>query len=184
MKKQEEWSYLKKKIKIWIKDNKVIDVFVFGSSARGKAIPGDIDLCILINKEREKEIIDLTHSLSQLSKSFHINYLTTEAFEKGNSLLKTLLEEGISVKHDKPLADIYGFATKALVHYSLNFDRSKRTRFHYALRGRRGEEGLLSKLKGEILGNGVMLVPVAKEDELNAFLKMWDVKFKIMKILI
>jgi len=72
----------------------------------------------------------------------------------------------------------YGFESKTFFTYSLNhLSSSERVRIHYALRGRRGSKGVLSDIKGNMIGKGVITVPIGKEDEMRTFMDSWKIKF-------
>lgn len=174
------------KIKQWIAKNKVIDVILFGSSARGKFSPGDLDLCILLCDEQEKESIDLADSLGRIADNLklkaHITILTSGAFVSGDTLAKTLLNEGYSIRHSLSFAEVLGFSSKSLFVYSLKkFTPSKRVRFHYLLRGRYGTKGILSELGGKFMGTGTISVPSDKEDLLKEIFDEWKVDYYIQR---
>lgn len=176
------------KIKTWIKKNKVIDVILFGSSVRGNLEPKDIDLCIVIPDSEEKNSLELVDSLnkiaSKLSEKYHINILTISSFLSSNTLSKTLLIEGFSIKHNKPFSRVFNLESKSMFKYSLkHYTPSKRVRFHYLLNGRYGTIGILKEVKGHLVSNGVIIVPTSKEDLLKKILDQWQVNYKVTRIL-
>ena len=113
-----------KEIRNWIKENKVIDVVMFGSFVRGKTNPSDIDLCIIITNEQEKNSIDLVDNLYQLEKKFqkkfHVSILTTDSIISGNTLANTLITEGLSIKNNMDFSKIIGFTQKSIFTYNLS----------------------------------------------------------------
>lgn len=176
------------KLKNWIKENNVTDVLIFGSFTRGNENPKDIDVCILINEFYEKDALKLVSSLSEFLKKEsinpHVNIITEKEFIEGNSLTKTLIEEGISILKGKALSKILGYEKKSYFFYSLkNFTASKRVSFHYALNGRYGRKGFLSENKGEIISSGVIATSVQYEDSFNQFFNQWGVVFNTKRIL-
>lgn len=186
---QKELYLVIKKIRPWIKQHKVLDVVLFGSSVRGKFNPNDIDLCIIIKDDDEKKSLDLVDSLGKLTDElgfrFHINILVASAFVSGNTLAKTLLSEGYSIRKNKSFSLVLGFESKSLFIYTLkHFSPSKRVKFHYLLKGRYGSEGILKKANGELLGTGSILVPTEKEDFLKEIFDKWDVRYNIKRVLI
>ena len=60
---------IKNKLKKYLKDRDILDVIVFGSVVKGKAMPNDIDIAIISNKEMKISI-----------KGFHISLLKSEDF--------------------------------------------------------------------------------------------------------
>jgi len=179
MQKESSW---KNRIKKWINNDKVIDVIIFGSYVRNKENPKDIDLCILIKKEQEKKVLDLIDSLRNiLDERFHINTIMEGDIISGNTLTKTLFNEGVSIKTNKKFAESIGFKPKSLFKYSLkNFSPSKRVRFHYLLKGR-NSEGILKEINGNLLSNGILIVDTEKEDITKRILERWGVKFEIRR---
>lgn len=186
---QKELSSATKKIKGWIRKEKVLDVILFGSSARSKMKPKDVDLCILICDNDEEKSIELVNSLADvLDKegfNFHINILASSSFVKGDTLAKTLLNEGVSIKKGEPFSSTFSLNSKSLFVYSLqHFSPSQRVRFHYMLNGRYGSKGVLNETEGKILGTGTIIVPTSKEDILKEVFDTWGVRYKIERILV
>lgn len=186
-KEQKIWSSLRLKIKPWMRRNNINDVVLFGSLVRGKVHPRDIDLCIILEENQEKNVLELVNSLAKELRVFkvQINHLTTKEFLEGKStLIKTLLIEGISVKEGSPLARKFGFETKTLFAYKLtNPTPSEKVRFHYLLQGRYGREGLLGKLEGKLIGERVIEVPIYNEEPLKEALELWPVEVTLRRVL-
>ncbi|MBU0536322.1 MAG: hypothetical protein KKE20_05115 [Nanoarchaeota archaeon] len=189
LKNQKEWSDISKDMTKWIKEEGAIDIIVFGSFIREKSDANDIDLCVVIQDDAENRVMDMIDSLYKLLEKyalkFHINHLLEKNFVVGgDTLVKTMLSEGTSISKNKPVSEILGYSAKSIFTYSLKgFGASKRVRFHYLLRGRGGSKGILSELKGRIIGDGVITLPVSKEDILKEIFTKWDVKFDIRRVL-
>lgn len=176
-------------IKDWIKKNRVFDVILFGSLVRGKSQPNDVDLCVLIRDSDEKKTLELVDSLAQALKEskckFQINILTLGDFVGGNSMAKTLLNEGVSIRESKKFAQIFGFKNQSLFTYSLkSFKDSERVKLHYLLNGRNGSQGVLKEIKGRLVGKGVIIVPTENEDILKEVFDRWKVSYKIERALV
>ena len=171
-------------IRKWIKSNKVFDVIMLGSSFRGKLNPRDIVLCIIINDSDEKKSIDFVNSLSKVIDA-HISILTFGEFLSGNTLSKTLLNEGYSIKNGKFLSLILGFENKSIFVYTLKkFSPSRRVQFHYLLKGRGEMKGILKEVDGRFMGNGSIVVPASKEDVLKQIFDKWNVSYRIERALV
>ncbi len=184
-----ELSSTIKKIQQWIKKNGIIDVVLFGSAIRVKSTPRDIDLCILIKEGDEEKSLDLVDSLGKLvdkfETKFQINIITALSFISGNTLGKTLLNEGYSVKYNKRFSQVFGLESKSLFLYTLkNFSPSKRVQFHYLLNGRYGRKGVLKEVSGKIISHGSLIISTEKEDLLKEILDKWNVKYQIIRILV
>lgn len=175
------------KIRKWIKNNKVVDVVIFGSFVRGKTKPNDIDLCIIIKDTDEKKTFDLIDSFSKITTEYNIqiNTLTSSDFVKGNTLSKQLLEEGFSIKKLKPFSNTFNLVNQTLFVYTLKkFNSSKRVKFHYMLKGRYGREGILEEVEGSFLGTGSILIPTKHEDALKEVFDTWQVEYYTKRILV
>jgi predicted nucleotidyltransferase len=175
-------------LKQWIKKEKVEDIILFGSSVRSKTNPNDLDLCIIISDSDEKRSLDLIDSLAKaverLKLKVHINILKRSDLV-GNTLAKTLLQEGISLNKGKNFASLLGFESLSLFLYSLkSFSPSQRVRFHYMLKGRYGTKGMLAAVQGDLWNPGVIAVPTSTEDKLKEIFDAWKVKYAIKQILL
>ena len=183
------WSSLRQKCKKWIQKEQVLDVVLFGSSVRGKRTPRDIDLCILLRNGQEKRTLELIQSLHQhldtLNLKFHLTALTEETFIQGKeTIIATLLQEGISLARGKLFSTRFGLIPYSLFFYSLQgASPSRRVRFHYLLRGRGKRTGVLSTLQGELLRDGIVMVPTENEDTFQEILLQWKVTFTGRRIL-
>ena len=68
---------------------------------------------------------------------------------------------------------------KVLFWYELtSLPASIKVRFVYALKGRKGEAGLVETRGGEFLVNGCFILPREKEKEMKEIFHLWKVKFK------
>jgi len=177
-------SSIKNRIKAWIKKNKVIDVIIFGSSIRGKSAPSDLDLCILLQDTKENQSIDMVSSLhNELDKfelKIQINILNSSSFIDGNTLAKTLLLEGFSVKNNEQFSKNFGLENKSTIIYSLKkFSPSRRVQFHYLLNGRYGSKGVLKELNGKMIAQGTISIDTFYEDKLKEIFDQWNVEYKI-----
>ncbi len=178
-------NYLKSSKKLY-RDykTKIIDIVIFGSSVKGKYLPADIDIAVILKNTKESEFIDLIEKFnSYFDRKVHLNLLAIEtAFQ--NSLFKTLLEEGISLIDQKPLYKKLGYEPGCIFSINLTkLDKSKKVLFSYALHGKNKQKGILSSLNGGEIGRAVLFIPISYTEEFKAFLELWNVDFYMMKIL-
>ena len=186
-KKRKIWSELNK-FRILIKKHGLLDIYLFGSFARGNYEAKDVDVCLIIKDTDEKRILELNSLASKYAADIglkaHISILTEREFIQGSTMAKTLFEEGISLLEKKPLSDIWGYAAESEFIYSLKkFSPTKRVKFHYALNGRYGRRGILQDVHGKILANGIITVAIHYEDVFKTFLDTWDADYKVKRIL-
>ena len=180
-------NYPSSKIKKWAKKSKVVDVIGFGSRFRSSQRSNDLDLCIVFPDDQEKVILDIVASLKSVldEKNAHISSISQSDFILGKqTLVSTLMTEGISMISGEPVSERFGLKAKSLFQYSLQgFTASNRVRFHYAMRGRNGLKGVLVEYHADILGDGVLSVETKFEDRIKEILDQWAVKYSIKRIL-
>ena len=165
----------------------VIDVLLYGSTVRGKTTPRDIDLLVLFADRTddrlahafEKELKKKGFSAEVQARSW------AELFETGFLAREAILSDAVSLINGKFLHALFGYASYVLFRYSLKgFTKTRRVRFHYALRGRgTTAAGFLSKVKGTKLADSSVLVPVKQADEFASFLQDWQADFTQASVL-
>lgn len=163
---------------------KVVDIVLFGSLARKKKFPSDIDICLILKKRNQ----GLSDKFKKLLKSefeeIHFSCLSLKNFP-GRTLWQTLLHEGYSLTKEEKWAELLGYETKVLYWYRLkDLKQSDKVRFYYALKGRKGEKGILQRLNGKHLGKGVIMLPLKGDDEMKEFFLDWGVPFHRREILV
>ena len=180
----QKYSILKKICKNFSKKNKsIIDIIVFGSFARKKEKPGDIDIAVIAPDDIKTDELE-KHILDKLGLPAHISLLKFRTLFK-ETLWKTIIHEGISLLDNKKISKKFGFESFVLFWYNLiKLKASDKVRFSYAMFGRDGKGGVLKKLNGKSLGKGVLLVPVDKEDEIRDLFFEWGLPFERRRILI
>ncbi|MDI6736931.1 MAG: nucleotidyltransferase domain-containing protein [Nanoarchaeota archaeon] len=166
---------IRNKLKNVLKDKDVYDIILFGSFAKGKAEPNDIDIAVISGKDTKYSI-----------GGFHISRLKPEDFVLNPpSLVNTLLREGYSLKKNRPFCEDYRFIAKAMFAYELKgMAPSAKVMAVNALRGKAGEKGLVEQKGGYWLANQVFAVPVSEENIFERLLLNMGVKFKKMFVLI
>jgi len=119
--------------------------------------------------------------LAQLKKRYRHVYTIEELLGKG--ILFRVLSEGASVLRKKDYLPLLGFTSSYLVTYSLQgLTHTDKTRFGYALRGRKPGEGLLHSLGARMSGRNSLIVPAIKLEVLQEFFSQWKVGFQTTRI--
>jgi len=175
-------SLVNKKLKFLIKNKEVIDLIIFGSSIKGKAIPRDIDIAIILSNPPSKELHD---TLTKMS-GFHISIITiNEFFINAPNIVNTLLREGYSVKNKKLLAENFKFLNRVLFKYDLtSLSASMKVKIVNILRGKNKSQGLIEKNNGEWIANQVFLVPISVDGLFEDFFNNFKIKYKKFHVLI
>ena len=164
--------------------NKIIDIVLFGSSAKNKPIPEDIDIAVLLKNTKESELPALIEKFSRFfEKNVHLNLLLIETL-LDSQLFKTLLDEGISMLDTKALHQKLGYESGAIFGFNLTqLTKSKKVLFSYALHGKKNSEGMLKRAGGKELGRAVIFIPVHQIDEFKSFFELWNINFYMTKVL-
>lgn len=173
----------KEKCELLLKNKKVEDIIVFGSSVKGKEQPEDIDIC-LIGEEINEQIMQEIEKKLKNNVEVHITKTKYKNMFEDVTLWKTLLHEGFSIKKQRYLAELFEMQAFFLFTYSLqNLSITKKQIFNHALSGTKTNKGILKVCKGEKIGRNAVLIPEEKEEEMRAFLETWNVVYNIKRVL-
>lgn len=160
-------SEIKRRFKEVLKDKAVLDVIIFGSAVKGKALPGDIDAAIV--SEGHDFDVEGVHVSIVSPKDF---------FGRVPSIVTTLIKEGFSLRSGKMLSEVWRFDSGVMFSYQLSgLDNSKKVRVVNALRGR-GDRGTVVEKGGEWISQGVFIVPIFSERIFDGFFRNFGVKYK------
>jgi len=150
----------------------VQEIVLFGSAVKGKTRPRDIDVMVIAEKP-----IRLN-----LPSKYHAVQMSYEQLLK-HTLFRTLLFEG-KLLDGVAFSSKFGMCPKVIYWYDLKkLKRIDKSRFSHALFGRSGD-GLLTKAKGTRMGNGTIMTPVDKDNEIMQFFLDWKISFKRRNILL
>jgi len=153
---------LARKLKILLKNNKIVDIVLFGSFAKGKINSKDIDIIVLTEKY-DKSIKDKINQISKKKKN--IQFISIKDYD--HYIWLTLIKEGFSIKHMKYLFEIYKIKPMVLFKYSLKqLPISKKVMFERAIKTFNN----ITKLS-----NRVVLVPIKESSDFSDFLKNWKI---------
>lgn len=119
--------------------------------------------------------------LTQLKKRYRHVKTIEELLSSG--ALFTVLSQGTSVLKKRDYLPLLGFIPSFLVTYSLQgLSHTDKTRFGYALRGRKSGEGLLISLGARMAGRNSLIVPAGRLSTLQEFFSQWKVSYQTTRI--
>ncbi len=151
------------------------DIIFFGSFAKGKAAPRDIDIALLVADkdedmvgEAEKEISSKLAGKADFTV-FALNDMYTRVWF-------SVMTEGYSVLRDSWLSDVYGISPSKLYKYSL-----KSLRAVQKVQFARGLKNVLAETSGTFLTRTVVLVPLHKSEHFEEFLQAWKIEFEAQR---
>ncbi len=177
---------LRKKLDLnWIKKNNVWDVVLYGSYARGKTDSNDIDLAIILKEKisvKNKMILgqELRKMLAFKGIVLDVKMLDfDDLLNPGVLNRESVLSEGISIIKKDYVAERFGFAPFVLIEYELKkLTPSKKKMFYYALQGRTKGTGILAQIKGTLISNEVIKIPLKSYEEIKSLLEEHAISYK------
>lgn len=186
LKKSKIYSGLKRVAKN-IRDENILDIFVFGSFVKGKIRPKDVDICIVFLKKIDNSKVDEFYSkCSELGFNVHVSPLIAENFfSETHSLVTTIIYEGISLLDGKSMAKRYGLESWTLYSYDISdMKPSEKVKFVFTMKGRERGKGLVNGYGGFFISPGCFLIPINKDSEIKEVLDHWKVKYTRKSILL
>ena len=172
-------------IKEFLKKPQILDIILFGSLARGKDEPRDIDL-LVIYTGKEFEGYNLRKKLESINKNIELIFKRyDDVFNPEFFAREAILSEGYSLKKKKFISESLGYDNFILFIYSLkNFNKSKRMQFYYSLYGRGKQLGMLEKSKSHKFSDKIILCPVENSETIKSFLERLGIIYRESPILI
>lgn len=182
--------------KLWLKKLKldyskdVFDIVQFGSSVMEHSLPNDIDVAVIFQKIPLKDQLNQAQEIKkQLQKEadvpIHVkSWDLYSLFDEANFAKEGILFYGKSLVYKDYFVNRFGFKPRIQVSYSLEkLEKKDKVRFHYMLKGKKGEYGLLKKYGGELLKPGLIEIYPEYEEVFAASIKKIVSDFKSKKIL-
>ena len=152
-----------KKLKSFLKNDDISDIIIFGSTAKGKITPNDIDIA-LISRNKNAETQSTASEIKKIFKNADISIITIDDLHKG--IFFTLIKEGYSIKNNDYLHNLYKTKPMKIYKYSLKqLSASKKVMFERAIKSIKGINRL---------SNSVVIVPIENSNEFDDFLKQWE----------
>jgi len=181
-------NYLISESKKLAKESDIFDIVLYGSNVKGKLDSNDIDIVIIFENKPLKERLNLSQKFkNNLKKDLKLDIKTInmkELFEKDFLARQGVLIEGYSLLHNEKFSKRLGFRGYSIFMYNLmNLNHNEKTRFTYALIGRRGEKGMLKNSDAVFLGKGAVKIPIENSIIFEDFLKRWNINYKKKDIL-
>lgn len=176
-----------KEIKKTLKDERILDIIIFGSALRGKEGARDIDLLVVYSKKIfedldykiRKDLEKIDKRISITSKSYH------ELFSPNFSARGAVILEGYSLKNRMFVSEGFGYKSLKLFKYSLKgFNASKRMQFYYALYGRGKNKGLLKKNKLYKFSQEIIISEVESSELIKEFFEKWKIDYEEFPIIL
>ena len=176
---------LKIKLKKYLKNKIIADIFIIGSAIKDKTSPKDIDVIVLFKEKNYKIMQEIIYKIKKdiEMEQLHIEPLLVENMFK-EKIFSSIIHEGISIRNNKNIGELMGYKPFSLFSFSLEkLDKIEKVRFAQTLYGRKGN-GLLKEEKGRYLGKGVFIIPINKEELFREIMLKFKTKFNVKRILL
>lgn len=174
--------------KKFAKRNNIFDIVLYGSSVKGKLEAEDVDILLIFEEKSLKERSEIAQNFKDRIKGILKLDIKTinlkEFFEKDFLASQGVITEGYSLLYNEKFSKRLGFIGYSIFMYNLkNLNHNEKTKFTYALIGRRGEKGMLKQIDAVSLGRGAVKIPVENSIIFEDFLKKWNLNYKKENIL-
>ena len=145
----------------------IIDIFLFGSSVKGKAFPRDIDVLLIFSDDVPPErLVDLEVDLRD--KGFDAVCIHYSHLFKEKHLLTAVLFEGVSMKTKKRISEGADLISLAIFVYKHHLNSTDRGRFYRAIKS----------LKTSCFpGKGVIIVEVSESSVVEEILVRFGINY-------
>ena len=165
---------------------------VLVNTTRRKINANDIDIAIIFSSpEKLDKKLNLSQELrNKLKKIIDYDFDVKgidikDLLDSSFMARKAIIAEGFLITRKKFLHEIFGFKNYYIFSYSLkDLSPSKKVMFQYALRGRRGEKGIIEITKSVSIGRSAVKVPLEHSEEFKEFFEKNKIDYKINKGLI
>ena len=179
-------TILSKLAKKYYDSKKISDIILFGSIARGKTNPTDIDVLVLFSEKVDKELeyAFLKEARKQLPTISIVSKTKSELVEESFDARESYLFEGISLLTKKTICSDFGFVGVGLFTYSLqNLTSTQKIQFFYALNGRK-DKGFIHASKSKKISFALILTPKESIEATKEFLNYWKIEYKYIPALL
>jgi len=183
--------------KLWLKELKlnypeeVYDIIQFGSSVFEGVEPKDIDIAVIFKKILLKEQLIIAQNIkkqiqNKTSLSIHVKSFDLYSFfDSGNFAKEGILFYGKSLISNNYFTERFGLKPRIQISYSLEkLEKKDKVRFHYMLKGKKGEYGLIKKYGGGLLKPGLIQVFPEYEPIFTNAIKKLTSNFEIIRVFI
>ncbi len=166
---------------------KIIDLFLFGSTVKGKEKPNDLDILLVFKETNDLKLVQELRKLLESKTKLKVEVTGKpyfELFKRTFVAREAVLTEAYSLINKISFSEGLGFKSMIMFNYKLKGKtKSERMRFYYSLYGR-GSIGMLERLKSVKYTDTIILCPVENLIKMREFLESWDLDFKEIPLLI
>jgi hypothetical protein len=151
--------------------------------------PNDIDIAIIFNKIPIKEQLNQAQGIKeQIVKHINIpvhvsSFDLYSLFDESNFAKEDIIFYGKSLINGNNFAKKFGLNPRIQIFYSLKkLKKSEKIRFHYMLKGKKKDYGLLRAYGGDLLKPGLIEINPIYEHVFVEAIKKLTLDYKVKKI--
>jgi predicted nucleotidyltransferase len=168
----------------------VLDIVLFGSYLNRDNY-NDIDIAVFFkNLSIKEQLIESQQIKKQLEKlvdkPIHISsYDGNSFFSLSNFAREGILFYGISLLNKKPFSLNFGLEPRIQISYQLkSLEKKDKVSFHYMLKGKSGNYGLLRKHGGKLISPGLIEIFPENETKFIGSIKKYISSYQIKRIFV
>ncbi len=166
--------------------SEILDILLFGSLLKGKAMPNDIDIIIIFKEKKDLQIAyNLRKSIEKIT-NMNVDVISKsyqEIFSPTFQAREAILSESYSLINKAGFSESLGYKNVVMFIYNLKGkNKSERMRFYYSLNGR-NSEGMLKILKATKYADTVIVCPIDEKDNMKSYLENWKIEFREISLL-
>ncbi len=164
------------KLKKLLKNYKTLeDIIIFGSFAREKSNPRDIDIVLLVY-QKDNEAEKIKNEINKIIPDLNIDITVMDLKDIYNPLWFSIVKEGFSILKEEFFNDIYGIKASKLYKYSIKkLNPVQKVQFD------RGLSIIIKKLGGIRLVRTVVSIPLQRSEQFEEFLRTWKLEFETQR---
>lgn len=168
---------LKKSLRKLLRKYKEIqDFIIFGSFVKGKYLPADADIAVVLDKKNISLVGEIKEQLK--IKNLDVELVRPEEIYQ-TRLGLTLLSEGFSIKNNKFLREKLGLSPMKIYTYKIkHLTQTKKVLFG------RGLKQIIKDTKGVKIGAGSVMIPIGQTSKFEEFLETWELKYTTKEYLV
>jgi len=152
------------------------DIIIFGSVAREKTLPKDIDLAILVHARDEAQLEKIEEEVHRVLPEYKIDVTVLTVKEIYSPLWLSIMKEGYSVSNEEFLSALYNMQPTKLYKYSIKMlTPVQKVQFD------RGMRKMIEDLQGIRLTRTIVLISFQKSERFEEFLRTWKLEFETQR---
>lgn len=161
-----KWSFLKGLKRLLNEFASLEDIFLFGSSVKGKSAK-EFDLALIL--KNKSEIEKIKPAIRKIIKNVDIQIVDSIY----HPLWIILIREGFSLRKNRFLYELYHLQPVVLYKYSLKkLGPTQKVQFT------RGLKNLLETSRAKVLSRSILLIPLTHKCLMEKFLETWGIKYE------